>query len=205
VLFFDELDSLAPARGRGSDGGGVMDRVVSQFLSELDGISEDSKGTSSSDAASRALFVIGATNRPDLLDNALLRPGRFDRLVYLGISSDRKEQLKIVRALTRKFNLSKTLNLESVVSKCPQTFTGADFYALCSLALMTAIKRRVKMEEDGDESVGDEKVVEEKQEGGNGVCVKQEDFIVALSRVTPSVSEEEIVHYRALREKFSNG
>ena len=96
VLFFDELDSLAPARGRGSDGGGVMDRVVSQFLSELDGISGESKLHSTSDAASRALFVIGATNRPDLLDNALLRPGRFDRLVYLGISSNPKEQLKIV-------------------------------------------------------------------------------------------------------------
>jgi peroxin-6 len=99
VLFFDELDSLAPARGRGSDGGGVMDRVVSQFLSELDGINEDSKSHSTSDAASRALFVIGATNRPDLLDNALLRPGRFDRLVYLGISSNPKEQLKIVRCV----------------------------------------------------------------------------------------------------------
>ena len=99
VLFFDELDSLAPARGRGSDGGGVMDRVVSQFLSELDGISEDSKSHSTSDAASRALFVIGATNRPDLLDNTLLRPGRFDRLVYLGISSNPKEQLKIVRGV----------------------------------------------------------------------------------------------------------
>ena len=76
-----------------------MDRVVSQFLSELDGISEDSKSHSTSDAASRALFVIGATNRPDLLDNALLRPGRFDRLVYLGISSNPKEQLKIVRGV----------------------------------------------------------------------------------------------------------
>ena len=104
-----------------------------------------------------------------------------------------------VRALTRKFNLSKTLDLESVVKSCPRTFTGADFYALCSLALMTAIKRSVKMAQDQDE----EKSVRNKDECG--VCVEQQDFTVALSRVTPSVSREEIAHYRSLREKFSNG
>ena len=104
-----------------------------------------------------------------------------------------------VRALTRKFNLSKTLDLESVVKSCPRTFTGADFYALCSLALMTAIKRSVKMAQDQDE----EKSVRNKDQ--RGVCVEQQDFTVALSRVTPSVSREEIAHYRSLREKFSNG
>ena len=65
VIFFDELDSLAPNRGRSGDSGGVMDRVVSQLLAELDGITK-----------SRDVFVIGATNRPDLVDPALLRPGR---------------------------------------------------------------------------------------------------------------------------------
>ena len=66
VIFFDELDSLAPNRGRSGDSGGVMDRVVSQLLAELDGITK-----------SRDVFVIGATNRPDLVDPALLRPGRY--------------------------------------------------------------------------------------------------------------------------------
>ena len=70
-----------------------------------------------------------------------------------------------VRALTRKFNLSKTLDLESVVKSCPRTFTGADFYALCSLALMTAIKRSVKMAQDQE---GEEKSVRKKDE--RGVC-----------------------------------
>ena len=73
VLFFDELDSLAPARGRGNDGGGVMDRVVSQLLTELDGMTNEQ------------VFVIAATNRPDLLDPAMLRPGRFDRMIYLSV------------------------------------------------------------------------------------------------------------------------
>ena len=69
VLFFDELDSLAPQRGRGSDSGGVMDRVVSQLLTEVDGLQSGNE-----------VFVIGATNRPDLLDPALLRPGRCARV-----------------------------------------------------------------------------------------------------------------------------
>lgn len=69
VIFFDELDSVAPKRGNQGDAGGVMDRIVSQMLAELDGMSEGSEGSQ--------VFVIGATNRPDLLDPALLRPGRY--------------------------------------------------------------------------------------------------------------------------------
>ncbi|KAK7505431.1 hypothetical protein BaRGS_00003176, partial [Batillaria attramentaria] len=90
VIFFDELDSLAPNRGRSGDSGGVMDRVVSQLLAELDGLHK-----------SYDVFIIGATNRPDLLDPALLRPGRFDKLLYLGVSEDRQSQLNILTALTR--------------------------------------------------------------------------------------------------------
>ena len=87
IVFFDELDSLAPARGRGSDGGGVMDRVVSTLLAELDQIGYaggEDDNLDTTDKNKLSVFVIGATNRPDLLDPALLRPGRFDRLVYLG-------------------------------------------------------------------------------------------------------------------------
>lgn len=94
VVFFDELDSVAPKRGNQGDSGGVMDRIVSQLLAELDGMSggEDTGG----------VFVIGATNRPDLLDPALLRPGRFDKMLYLGVSDTHEKQLKIMEALTRK-------------------------------------------------------------------------------------------------------
>ena len=90
VLFFDELDSLAPARGHSLGGGssGVLDRVVSQLLIELDnlGCSEGAGDNTKLLNGSRGIFVIGATNRPDLLDSALLRPGRFDKKVYLGPS-----------------------------------------------------------------------------------------------------------------------
>jgi peroxin-6 len=92
VVFFDELDSVAPKRGNQGDSGGVMDRIVSQLLAELDGMSDGGEG----------VFVIGATNRPDLLDQALLRPGRFDKMLYLGVSDTHDKQRTILEALTRK-------------------------------------------------------------------------------------------------------
>jgi peroxin-6 len=92
VVFFDELDSVAPKRGNQGDSGGVMDRIVSQLLAELDGMSDGGEG----------VFVIGATNRPDLLDQALLRPGRFDKMLYLGVSDAHEKQQTILEALSRK-------------------------------------------------------------------------------------------------------
>ncbi|CAM8982181.1 unnamed protein product [Rhodiola kirilowii] len=78
VIFFDELDSLAPARGASGDSGGVMDRVVSQMLAEIDGLSDSSQD----------LFIIGASNRHGLIVPALLRPCRFDKLLYVGVNSE---------------------------------------------------------------------------------------------------------------------
>lgn len=132
VLFFDELDSLAPMRGRGSDSGGVMDRIVSQLLTELDGAQQNND-----------VFVVAATNRPDLLEPALLRPGRFDRLLYLGIADEPSAQLKIITALSRKFTLASNVDFSTIVSQCPRTFTGADYYALCSAALALSIKDHI--------------------------------------------------------------
>ena len=110
VVFFDELDSVAPKRGNQGDSGGVMDRIVSQLLAELDGMSgggsSGSDGVSGNEASSNTessgVFVIGATNRPDLLDQALLRPGRFDKMLYLGVADTHEKQLRIIEALTRK-------------------------------------------------------------------------------------------------------
>lgn len=135
VVFFDELDSVAPKRGNQGDSGGVMDRIVSQLLAELDGMNGGEEG-------SGGVFVIGATNRPDLLDTALLRPGRFDKMLYLGISDTHEKQATILEALTRKFTLDPGLSLSRVASRLPLTYTGADLYALCSDSMLKAITRK---------------------------------------------------------------
>ena len=136
VVFFDELDSVAPKRGNQGDRGGVMDRIVSQLLAELDGMSDGDEGTRG------GVFVIGATNRPDLLDQALLRPGRFDKMLYLGVADSHDKQLTILEALTRKFNLDRDLDLRRVADNLPFTYTGADLYALASDAMLKAITRQ---------------------------------------------------------------
>ncbi|XP_063247799.1 peroxisome biogenesis factor 6 [Prinia subflava] len=180
IIFFDELDSLAPSRGRSGDSGGVMDRVVSQLLAELDGLH-----------STREVFVIGATNRPDLLDPALLRPGRFDKLVYVGVSEDRESQLQVLSAVSRRFKLDPSVNLTTVLEKCPAQLTGADIYALCSDAMMCAVKRKVEWIEEGLDT--------EK----SALILTMEDFLQAAARLQPSVSEQELLRYRLIQQKFS--
>lgn len=134
VIFFDELDSVAPKRGNQGDSGGVMDRIVSQLLAELDGMQGGDGQGGGGD-----VFVIGATNRPDLLDPALLRPGRFDRMLYLGLSQDHSDQENILKALTRDFTLDRDVDLYAIAEECPMNLTGADLYALCSDAMLKAM------------------------------------------------------------------
>ena len=163
VVFFDELDALAPARGAGADSGGVMDRVVSQLLAELDGAHAGvpSVAGSNPDRGKNLLFVVGATNRPDLVDPALLRPGRFDRLLYVGVDATPEGRLRVLRALTKRFAVgeddaprSNEGTLASLARRVPARFTGADMYALCADAWMRAAKRTVaEMERDGNAAV----------------------------------------------------
>ncbi|KAL4118354.1 hypothetical protein PRIC2_010680 [Phytophthora ramorum] len=206
ILFFDELDSLAPMRGRGSDSGGVMDRVVSQLLTEIDGLSG---------GGNDQVFVIGATNRPDLLETGLLRPGRFDRLLYLGICNEKSAQLKVLKAQTRKFALAEDADLEAVVEHCPTNFTGADFYALSSSALAAALKDRVEALDQQLEEINAEDcyssspmtirlLLNRLSPEELRVPVSQEHFMSALSQVVPSVSPAEIQHYENLKKQYSS-
>jgi peroxin-6 len=144
VLFFDEFDSLAPGRGETGHGDGVMDRVVATLLSELDGTSAgiSSKGQSTPLAH---VIVIAATNRPDLIDPSLLRPGRLDRLLYLGPAKSKEHCLKILLAQTRKFRFQDGCDaatiLEQAMESFPPTLSGADLSAVASGALMRGLKR----------------------------------------------------------------
>ncbi|XP_065768800.1 peroxisome biogenesis factor 6 isoform X3 [Muntiacus reevesi] len=180
IIFFDELDSLAPNRGRSGDSGGVMDRVVSQLLAELDGLH-----------STQDVFVIGATNRPDLLDPALLRPGRFDKLVFVGVNEDRASQLHVLSAITRKFRLEPSVSLVDVLDHCPPQLTGADLYSLCSDAMTAALKRRVRDLEEGLEP------------GSSALLLTMEDLLQAAARLQPSVSEHELLRYKRIQRKFA--
>jgi hypothetical protein len=177
-----------------------MDRIVSQLLAELDGMS-DSPGDS-------GVFVIGATNRPDLLDPALLRPGRFDKMLYLGVSQTHDQQVNIIRALTRKFTLSEDVDLYAVAETCPFTFTGADFYALCSDAQLKAMTRAA---EKVNEKISQYPKKVSTQWWFDHVAtpedlvwqVEMQDFMAARKELVPSVSAQEQETSRRLQSQFS--
>uniref|UniRef100_H2ZMZ1 Peroxisomal ATPase PEX6 n=1 Tax=Ciona savignyi TaxID=51511 RepID=H2ZMZ1_CIOSA len=183
VVFFDELDALAPNRGRSGDSGGVMDRVVSQLLAELDGVN-------ASEDVGKQVFIIAASNRPDLIDPALLRPGRLDKLIYVGISENKEDQLKVLIAQTRKLNLSPTVSLKEVADRCPVNMTGADFYALTTEAATNAVRRHIQQSISNymDDTV---------------CAVEQCDLIEAASKIIPSVSEEQLANYRRVKSAMA--
>lgn len=131
----DELDALIPQRGKSNDSNQVMDRIVAQLLMQMDR------------ASKYGIFIIGATNRPDLLDPSIMRPGRFDKQIYLGISKDEKSRIQILKAQTRKIKLSQDFDYQRVLEHVPENFTGADFYGLTSRSLMKAADRIIKQYE----------------------------------------------------------
>jgi len=211
VIFFDEIDALAPARGATADAGGVMDRVVSQLMAEIDGVGSSKKSE---------LFVLAATNRPDLLDDALLRPGRFDRLVYLGPPEGATERLRVLRALTRRFTMADGVDLEAVAARCPEGVSGADLYGLCADALLRAMREHIDAEEaaaaeaEGGGGGGGvtAAAAEEEEEGEEGVAlppivvpVGARHFEAALAELQPSVSAAEAAEYARVRASFETG
>lgn len=134
IIFFDEIESLCPARGAGYGDTGVTDRVISQMLTEMDGIERLGR-----------VIVIGATNRPDLVDPALLRPGRFDRLIYVP-PPDERARLEILKIHTKNMPLTKNVNLPALAKQL-EGYSGADIAALCREAAMLALRKDLKSKE----------------------------------------------------------
>ena len=134
VIFIDELDSLVPARGGGMGEPQVTERVVNTILAEMDGLEE-----------LQSVVVIGATNRPNLIDPALLRPGRFDELIYVGVP-DRAGRERILRIQTGKMPLAADVDL-SVVAGRTDRFTGADLEDVVRRAGLNALRRSLKSAE----------------------------------------------------------
>ncbi|KAF6020588.1 VCP [Bugula neritina] len=134
VLFFDELDSIAKSRGGSAgDGGGAADRVINQLLTEMDGM-----------GAKKNVFIIGATNRPDIIDSAILRPGRLDQLIYIPLP-DELSRVSIFKANLRKSPIAKDIDL-TYLAKMTHGFSGADLTEICQRACKMAIRESIEHE-----------------------------------------------------------
>ncbi len=162
IIFFDELDAIAPARGYRHDTSGVTDRIVNQLLTEMDGIEP-----------LRNVVVIAATNRPDIIDPALLRPGRFDRLIYVP-PPDEKARLEIFKVHTRNMPLAEDVDLKELARKT-EGYTGADIAAVCREAAMIALREEFKVRP-----------------------IRMKHFLEALKKVPPSLTRDVIERYEKL-------
>jgi transitional endoplasmic reticulum ATPase len=164
IVFFDEIDALIPKRGYGADSH-VSERVTSQLLAEISGLEE-----------LHDVVVIAATNRPDIIDPALLRPGRFDRQIIVP-TPDEKARLEVLRVHTKEMPLAKDVDIR-ILAKETEGFSGADLEALCREAAMNAMRKDIKSNE-----------------------VKKSDFENALQKITPSVSEDMNKFYEGILQK----
>jgi transitional endoplasmic reticulum ATPase len=165
IIFFDEIDALVPRRGSGFGDAHVTERVISQLLTELDGLEKLEN-----------IVVVGATNRPDLIDSALLRPGRFDRLVIVP-APDRKARLEIFKIHTRGMPLGKDVDLETLSTET-EGYAGSDIAALCREAAMLVLRKDIKSKE-----------------------VQMKHFRDAMKRVKPSITTDIEKSYKAFSER----
>jgi len=165
VIFFDEIDSLVPRRGLGFSDSGVSERVISQLLTEMDGI-----------VTLEDIVIIAATNRPDMVDPAVLRPGRFDRLIYVP-EPDEKSRLQIFQLYTKNMPLAKDVNLAQIVAMT-KNYSGADIEALCREAAMHALRRDVNSKE-----------------------VTFADFQEAIKRIGPSITPDMEKWYKSFMQQ----
>ncbi len=165
VVFFDEIDALASKRGL-ETGTRVTERVLNQLLAEMDGL-EDLNN----------VIVIGATNRPDMLDSALLRAGRFDRVLLVGVPTKEGRE-KIFKIHTRNMPLAKDVKIEEIIEKT-DGFVGADIENLVREAAILALRENINTKE-----------------------VKMKHFEKALKKIKPSVTKSDIERYKKIEENY---
>ncbi len=166
IVFFDELDSVVPRRGMGFGDSGVSERVISQLLTEMDGIESLVN-----------VVIIGATNRPDIIDQAILRPGRFDRLIYVP-APDHATRLNILKIHTRNMPLARDVDLEQIAHQAAG-YSGADLEAVSREAGLISLRRDIDTK-----------------------SVTIEDFRDALERVRPSVTPDMENWYQGFTKRF---
>ena len=179
IIFFDEIDSIAPTRGQSFDSH-VTERVVSQLLTELDGLEE-----------LKDIVVIAATNRPDMIDKALLRPGRIDRLIYIRIP-DKKTRKKIFNIHLKGRPLAKDVDVDVLAEKT-EKYVGADIEAICRQATILALREIVKKGMSRDE-------LKKAMKGKN---IKMSHFDKAIRLVRPTMTPETQKEQEKIIEEFA--
>src|SRR6266436_2765294 len=180
IIFFDEVDSVAPTRGSNAGDSGVTERVISQFLTEMDGLEE-----------LRNVIIIAATNRPDIIDSALLRPGRFDRLLFVP-PPDLEARKQIFKIHTRKTPLAEDVNLDELARKT-DGYTGADIASLANTGVMLALREHISKAKDPEDA----------KKRAKGLKVAKRHFDEALQKIKP-MSTEELKMYERFSEQFSD-
>jgi len=179
IIFFDEIDAIAPTRGMSSDSH-VTERVVSQLLTELDGLEE-----------LHSVVVLAATNRPDMVDTALLRPGRLDRLLYIP-PPDENSRAEIFRIHTQGKPLAADVDFQALAKRTAD-YVGADIEAVCREASMMAIRDYIS----GSMSP------EEAKAKAADIKITMKHFDAALRKIKPSASRESMKQYERLAENFA--
>jgi ribosome biogenesis ATPase len=190
IIFFDELDALVPKRSQ--ENNNSSERVVNQLLTEMDGL-EDRK----------QIFIIAATNRPDIIDPAMLRPGRLDKLLYVPLP-DFNDRCSILETITKHLNLDNDIDLNKINGdKRMEGFSGADIAALVREAQLHALKRlnekekeKIKKEKENKNknSINNDEILEFK--------INMSDFEYSLNNILPSVSLNDKKKYENLKKKL---
>ena len=190
VLFFDELDSVGVARssGGGGDAGGAGDRVLNQLLTEMDGA-----------GAKKNLFFIGATNRPEILDEALIRPGRLDQLIYIPLP-DQIARLGIIKAVLRKSPVAQNVSMDFLAAQC-EGFSGADMTELCQRATKAAIRESISAEEERRKLMSGDDDANMEMDDPVPVITRAH-FEEAMSNARRSVTEYDLNKFEQFRTKF---
>ena len=178
IVFFDEIDAIAPTRSSHGSDSHVTERVISQLLTELDGLEVLSN-----------VIIIAATNRPDIIDPALLRPGRFDRLLYVP-PPDKEARIQILKIHTSKKPLAEDVKLDTLANQT-EGYTGADIAALASAAVMLALREHIEKYKDPKKA----------ESAKNELKVHMKNFEEAMKKIRP-LSKHEIETYKNIAEQF---
>jgi len=198
VLFFDEFEAICPARG--ADSTGVTDRVVNQMLCHLDGVEGRSE-----------VYVLAASSRPDLIDPALLRPGRLDKSLYCGFP-DKKERLGILKALSRKLELGEQTDLKYIAARTPN-YSGADLKGLLNDAQLVVVHQSLEGAMEGPKKEpsklpnghlnGDHTGANHVASGAReALVIQQHHLLQALNQSSKSISEDDRLRYDKIYSKF---